>query len=186
MVSRISRILLIFLGVFGVILTFQNCSPVKFDGGQQAAALFPTEDPSANIGDGGGLPLNNPSADVGDEGPGTNGGDSASNPHPNSSDDVTNPGGHCGSDDATNSLDQSYVCILDGTGKSQVVGYIDSQLLAQNSTPYSVCMSKDACLNIVSKKFPVRGPAYRGYCKKGRAHTVTMSTEQLQEIIDQL
>lgn len=83
----------------------------------------------------------------------------------------------------------NYICILEGPGFSVKIGYIDGQLLEKNATPKSVCMSQEACTEIISQKFAVTRPAKRGYCHTqgslpANPHVVEMSDAQLQALVD--
>lgn len=84
-----------------------------------------------------------------------------------------NAGSASGSDVSSSDPDSSsqgpmtFVCILEGNGKSQRLGFdvTDRSLDAVGHTPSTVCLSENACLNIVSKFLNVKGPEKRGYCK---------------------
>jgi len=74
-----------------------------------------------------------------------------------------------------------YICILDGPGKSVRLGVSASgQLQGQNPIPRVLCMSREACLNIVSAKFNVKGPHKRGFCKaNGNPHVIRVSDAEM-------
>lgn len=76
-----------------------------------------------------------------------------------------------------------YVCILDGPGQSVKVGYQEEHLVGQVSTPHNVCMSKHACLNILSAAFSVQGPAYRGFCKERSPQIMVLSDQQIADLV---
>ncbi|MGE3760011.1 MAG: hypothetical protein AB7H97_19745 [Pseudobdellovibrionaceae bacterium] len=56
-------------------------------------------------------------------------------------------------------------CILDGPGKSIKLGIMSDKLDGVNSVAESVCVTENACLNLVSASFKVKGVEDRGYCK---------------------
>lgn len=85
-----------------------------------------------------------------------------------------NPGGGCGNDrddgrdddkdDSKSAM--SYVCILEGPGKSVKLSYVaDEGAWGDESASQAACMSKNACLNIASKAFNVKSAESRGFCK---------------------
>lgn len=76
-----------------------------------------------------------------------------------------------------------YICILDGSGKSQRLGYSDSKLISTGSTPLTVCTTETACLQVVSKKFSVKSAEYRGYCKKGKGHSIQLSQPEIERLL---
>lgn len=81
--------------------------------------------------------------------------------------------------------DLSYICILKGPGASQRLGYIDSQLAINGSTPRTICTTERACLDIASKKYDVVSAEPRGFCKNGKAHAVSISEHDLEVLINQ-
>lgn len=80
------------------------------------------------------------------------------------------------------------VCILDGPGKSVKLGATEAGVpRGQNKIPGVVCMSPYACRSIVSKRFKVKGPEFRGYCKvNGNPHVFHATDAQIQEKINKL
>lgn len=76
--------------------------------------------------------------------------------------------------------DRSYVCILQGPGKSVKVGIVSDVLGGGNSAAASVCMSKRACLELMSKKFPVKSAEKRGYCPAKSPNAVNMSDAEIK------
>lgn len=82
--------------------------------------------------------------------------------------------------------DGLYVCILEGNGKSTKLAYLDNTLLGKVATPADVCMSRHACLDIVSQVFKVQEAAYRGFCPDKNPHVVTYSDAQLQAMIEKM
>lgn len=85
-----------------------------------------------------------------------------------------------------------FVCILDGPGKSVKLGQVIGAAPAgQNPVPAVLCMSENACLNIASQVFTVKGPEFRGYCKlkNGQPHNPhvnAITDAALQKLIDEL
>lgn len=80
--------------------------------------------------------------------------------------------------------DGSYVCILDGPGKSVKLAVSDQSAQGQNAVPGVVCMSAHACSDIVSQKMKVKGPERRGYCKAGgNPHVVHLSDDQITALL---
>lgn len=100
---------------------------------------------------------------------------------------ITQPGGGSNIGPSDNSGPYN-VCILDGPGKSVKLGATEAGVpRGQNKVPGVVCMSPNACLNIVSKRFKVKGPEFRGYCKVGgNPHVFHASDAQIKEKIDKL
>lgn len=76
--------------------------------------------------------------------------------------------------------DYSYVCILQGPGKSVKVGIVSDLLSGGNSSGASVCMSKRACLELMSQKFPVKAAERRGYCPAKNPNAVNMSDTEIK------
>lgn len=80
-------------------------------------------------------------------------------------------------------LNPVYICILDGPGHSQSLGIIEEDLAWNGPTPNTLCMSKRACLEIASKKFPVKFAMKKGACK-GNPHVIHISDKDLSDKID--
>jgi len=80
---------------------------------------------------------------------------------------------------------REYICILDGHGKSQHLAFNAVSVYSDNSTPHSLCMSMEACLDIASKKYNVKAVGRRGYCKNGKAGTRSVSEEELVALISE-
>ncbi len=78
------------------------------------------------------------------------------------------------------------VCILEGPGKSQRVALINDQIVSNNSTPKSVCMTALACRRIVDDKFTVVSLEKRGFCKNNSAHSILLTDAQVRTLIDQI
>ncbi len=79
-----------------------------------------------------------------------------------------------------------YLCVLEGKGKSQHIALIDGAIVSSNSTPKSVCMSKNACEVIVGKKMNVQSSEQRGFCKNGAAHSLVLTDKEVQTLVDKL
>ncbi len=80
---------------------------------------------------------------------------------------------------------QHYLCVVAGKGKSTHIGLIE-EVLAKNSTPNSLCMTKNACLNIMSQSFDVIEAKYTGFCKNDKAHTFRIADGDAVALINQL
>lgn len=87
----------------------------------------------------------------------------------------------------SDSDDTSYVCVVEGPGRSNRVGYIsESSIGGKNATPDTLCMSKKACLEIMASEFIVKGAMKTGFCKNGKAHTIPVSDSQAAAMIAEL
>ena len=75
-----------------------------------------------------------------------------------------------------------YVCVLNGPGKSLLLGFIDEKLIGQNSTPDTVCTTKYACEEIASKEFDVKQALYRANCEANK-HVVKMTEETMEALV---
>ncbi len=79
----------------------------------------------------------------------------------------------------TNPETYMFRCVLQGKGKSQHIGFIGDRIVGDQDTPDTLCMSENACLNIMpSLGFAVQGPQFTGYCKNAKAHTQTLTDSQ--------
>jgi hypothetical protein len=170
------------LGFF-TLISFQNCSGVKFspaDGNLQAKSdpqdtgdqvtdpLPPVTDPI----------MQPPAVDP--------------TPTPAPGDDGKK---HCdhgkggqgmGDDQDGNAQGANYICILEGPGESVRLGVLSDVLQDNGHTPDTVCMTKEACLNIVSQKFQVKDAVVRGFCPGKNPHVVPLTDAQIKEKIDKL
>lgn len=79
-----------------------------------------------------------------------------------------------------------YVCVLEGHGRSIKLGYVEGELTGKVATPQDVCLSKNACLNIVSQAFEVKSAEKRGFCPNKNPHVVHFSDEEIQALIDKI
>jgi len=78
-----------------------------------------------------------------------------------------------------------HICILEGSGKSVRLGLVgENQLGEIGSTQNAVCMSKEACLNIVSQRFDVVSAEKRGFCKGKSPQVFHLSSAQLRDLLD--
>ena len=76
-----------------------------------------------------------------------------------------------------------YICIIEGPGKSQKIGYINNVILVKEGTPSTVCMTRRACEEIIAVSFNVKAAKHSGYCGKNK-HTIQLSDEKLMELLD--
>jgi len=160
---------LIVLTTFAALLMFQNCGRAKFGG--DPGSLVSVTDDSSNTGAGTPSVIEPPPGTLP---PGTL-------PPGTTPPDPVSPG------TVTDSLNQRlYVCVLNGKGKSHKIAYITGELLSKNATPADVCMSKEACSEIISQKFDVQGPAFRGFCPDKNPHVVNFSDGEIQALVDAL
>jgi hypothetical protein len=87
-------------------------------------------------------------------------------------------------DDSTGAEKIDSICILVRHGGS---GKLNLALENGNTRAVeSICMTENACNNIVSQKFSVVGPAFRGYCVNGGASSVSLTDAQVQEAINKV
>jgi hypothetical protein len=76
-----------------------------------------------------------------------------------------------------------YVCVLRGQGKSVKIAFSNESLSGKKGTPSDVCMSENACLNILSKSFDVAGAEKRGFCPSKSANVISMTDMQIQQAL---
>ncbi len=178
---------LIILGLGVLLAGFQNCQKADISASDSYSKLTPVvqNDPEDNVDAALEQPAN-------PEDPA----DPADPADPNLPPVVDNPpappavpgngnGGGNGSKDYTG----NYVCILEGPGKSVKLGMSTEGVpRGQNKIPQVLCMSKNACLNIASQVFGVKGPYFRGYCKlpQHNPHVTHITDAQLQVKVDDL
>jgi hypothetical protein len=79
-----------------------------------------------------------------------------------------------------------FVCVVAGPGKSQHIAVASSQIVEDNSTPKTACISQNACEKIIGAKIEVKSIENRGYCKNGTAHTVVLTDVEVQTLVDKL
>lgn len=73
-------------------------------------------------------------------------------------------------------------CILVDHGKSLKLGLIEQKFGGVNAVAQSVCLSRKACLEKVSKKFNVQGAYDRGYCAHN-PNVVRLTDAQVDELL---
>jgi hypothetical protein len=73
-------------------------------------------------------------------------------------------------------------------GQSHKVSLVGGRLEAQTSTPDTVCMTKNACLEIVARELPVLSVERRGYClgeaSKPRARVVHLNDQAISRLMN--
>ena len=140
-----------------------------------------SDDSSGDVADDSSDSSDDSSDDVADDSPGNSNNSNSSNDN--------NSGGNTeigepDDDDDENSGPRHFICILEGSGKSQKLALVEDALLAQTSAVHTVCTTERGCLDIASQKFEVKSAEFRGYCKNGGADSVSLSEDQLQSVID--
>jgi hypothetical protein len=99
------------------------------------------------------------------------------------------PGQGPGKDMGHNSLvgeAQLYRCVVNVTGKSHHIGLINGQAAVDKGTPQTLCMSENACLNIMSAAFDVKEAKFTGYCKNNKAHTHPINDGEALALVTEL
>jgi hypothetical protein len=76
-------------------------------------------------------------------------------------------------------------CILNRSGKSLKLGYVESSLSGVTSVAQSVCISPAACLNIVSQAFQVEGVYDRGYCDHN-PNVKRLTDAEVQSLVEKI
>lgn len=146
----------IIVGMGLMIVSFQNCSKASFgssEGVLSKASLVPVDDTSDP--DSGGSVVTN--------------GDDSENNHQGDHDsaestDNQNSDHQCSREYTKNNSGEFVACILDGPGKSLKLGIMSEKLDGVNSVAESVCVTRQACLDMVPTMFKVKGVEARGYC----------------------
>jgi len=77
----------------------------------------------------------------------------------------------------------AYVCVLKGSGKSLRLHASQGQLSSSTGTPREVCMSKNACLNIVSQVFEVKMAKSAGFCPDKNPHVVELNDDEILQLV---
>lgn len=152
------QIVLIFIGVAALVFGFQNCSEVGFSDANESGTLV-AKDLDGTDGPSTGEPTDPP--DLPPETP--------------TDTPVT----------LVPDTPHYFVCVLNGNGKSEKIAYINGKLLIKNATPQDVCMSSEACTDLIAKKFDVQGPEKRGFCP-GKAGTVELTNAEIKALVDAL
>jgi hypothetical protein len=76
-----------------------------------------------------------------------------------------------------------FICVLQGAGESTKLAFQSKELVGQVGTPDDVCMSENACLNIVSKGFEVKGAVQRGFCPNKNPHVLDLTDDEISKLI---
>ncbi len=82
----------------------------------------------------------------------------------------------------TNNSLSFFVCILNNNGRSTQLGVL-KETFEQNKTPETLCMTKSACLNIVSEFVAVKEARYAVQCEKSKAGVKHISEEELLSLL---
>lgn len=152
-----------------LVMFFQNCQKATYSGTPEyASKLVVLEQTDTEDNDPDDLPVTDNPEDTTDDTP-----------------EVDDPVDEQAEEDpgATGNL----VCILDMPGKSFKLGITsENELQGQRPIRGVLCMSENACLNIASKKFAVKGAYFRGYCKAshGNKHTRHITDGELDTLIE--
>lgn len=77
---------------------------------------------------------------------------------------------------------KNFVCILEGPGRSVVLGYADEQMAVSKSTPATICTTERGCLEIAAAKFSVKEAVHRSYCDHSK-NVVVADEATLQRLI---
>lgn len=78
------------------------------------------------------------------------------------------------------------ICIVEGPGQSNQISLVNDDIVVNNETPRSVCMTAFACRKIVDGKFRVVTLKKTGFCKNGSADSVRLSDQQVKELMDKI
>ncbi len=79
----------------------------------------------------------------------------------------------------------NYICILNHNGRSVRLGS-ENNNLEQKRTPKTICMTKDFCENVVSKKVDVLLAKYAVQCEKNIAHVTHLLEGDLIDLLNKL
>ncbi len=155
MIQSLKNVFISVAGILILITSFQNCSPMSFQNaqdGKTVGKLQATTDTSTT--DGELVPKDDSDNEVAAAG-----------------DDDQDDTKDDEKQDKDRDKDKSdlVVCILEGNGSSQRLGYVNQALIAVGSSPQTVCMSSNACLNLIGTKFNVKEDKAKGYCKHAPA-----------------
>jgi hypothetical protein len=145
-----------------MIVSFQNCSKASFgssEGVLSKASLVPVDDTSDP--DSGGSVVTN-----GDDSENNQSQSQAENQNQNENNQQADHGSdhQCSREYTKNNSGEFVACILDGPGKSLKLGIMSEKLDGVNSVAESVCVTRQACLDMVPTMFKVKGVETRGYC----------------------
>lgn len=95
-------------------------------------------------------------------------------------------GGKKESNEKDKECDRKYVCVIEDAGNSLKVAYINDQLATKVGTPSDVCMTQEACTQIVGQVMKVKGAYRRGFCPDKNPHVVNFSNARVQELVNKL
>ena len=174
--------ILVVAGLTVLVMGFQNCAKTTFGSssgedlsskGSLAAIPLDAEDGSVNG------QISQPSESM-----------PPSVPMPPSDDKKKDPKNYEVTTDDSSSDDNSedsdlVACILVDHGKSLKLGFVADKLEGVNAVSQSVCLSRHACLDIVSKAFPVEGAYERGYCEHN-PHILRLKDAEVDALIKKL
>lgn len=79
-------------------------------------------------------------------------------PKPTSTPDEAN------NDEGEDETALEYVCVLEGPGRSVLLGFLDDAVAATKSTPDTICTTQRGC-ELANEKFAVKEALKRAYCK---------------------
>ncbi len=176
---------LIILGLGVLLVGFQNCQKAQISASDSYSKLEPVVQNDVEDGVDGTLeqPATPEDSPVVEAPPAPPAGPGNGNGNGNGGGNNDTPNG------GNKNYTGNYVCILEGPGKSVKLGMSTEGVpRGQNKIPQVLCMSKNACLNIASQAFGVKGPYFRGYCKlpQRNPHVTHITDAQLQVKVDDL
>jgi hypothetical protein len=161
----------IIVGMGLMIVSFQNCSKASFGPSEgtfsksSSDVLVPlADDNSFTDPDIGG------SNQLGDNSNQYNENNQSNEPNQqvgqdeNSNQETADNEHQCSREYTRNNSGEFVACILDGPGKSIKLGIMSEKLDGVNSVAESVCVTRQACLDLVPTMFKVKGVETRGYC----------------------
>ena len=172
-------------GLSIALVSFQNCGKVQFNGDSSTPTLTTKTDGAVSSGT-----SSSSSSSTGSSGStiansGSSSGHDSQGDCDHSGDSSNRDGSDASSDDESDSKSGLVACIVDGDGESRRIAVDSNQSLsAKTGTPSDVCMSEHACLDVVSREFPVSGAEHRGYCNGQDPHVVEMSDSQIKNLVD--
>jgi hypothetical protein len=170
------RLILLMIGVAVPLFAFQNCSKAKFSPSDASSGLVHKADADGDNHETLVPIAADDDEDVSDD-------RAPCDKHP----DKNDRNEHAKSDDAdAPDADgaELVACILDGPGKSVKLGLLAEDLGGVNAVSQSVCVSRNDCLNEVSKRFKVLEAASRGYCKNN-PNVRRLSSDELKALLNQ-
>lgn len=186
------------------LVVFQNCSKgISFNEANKAlkaeSLTFISEDGQSSGSSGDGDDNNSHEVDIedvettdhGEMAPNNSGGESHDNSAHNddpSSDPYYDSHSDEGSTDEQyrSQEDQLYRCVVEDKGQAAHIGCSSGKASVDQSTPQTLCMSKTACLDIMSQAFKVKLAKKTGYCKNGTAHTRSITDQEAEDLVKEL